>query len=64
MNFFHDICKLNIITLFLQKGYKIFFRSNQEGSGAPLIELYDLQSRAWKWSPKMLKIIPKRGKEE
>jgi len=44
--------------------YKIFFRSNQEGSGAPLIELYDLQSRAWKWSPKMLKIIPKRGKEE
>ncbi|MEX2752837.1 MAG: winged helix-turn-helix transcriptional regulator [Candidatus Freyarchaeota archaeon] len=36
--------------------YKLFFRSHQEGSRIPLLELFDVQTRAWRWSPEMLKI--------
>ncbi|MEX2723655.1 MAG: hypothetical protein Q6367_007140, partial [Candidatus Freyarchaeota archaeon] len=36
--------------------YKLFFRSHQEGSRIPLLELFDAQTKTWKWSPEMLKI--------
>ncbi|MGQ9722708.1 MAG: hypothetical protein ACUVXA_15465 [Candidatus Jordarchaeum sp.] len=36
--------------------YKLFFRSLQEGSGIPLLELLNQQNKTWKWSPDMFKI--------
>jgi hypothetical protein len=42
--------------------YKLCFRSNQEGSQAPLLKLFDPQTETWRWSPEMLKIHLKEGK--
>jgi len=38
--------------------YRIFFRSNQEGSGTPPIDLYDPDTGTWEWNPTMLRIKP------
>ncbi|MFB0563264.1 MAG: hypothetical protein ACETWM_18845, partial [Candidatus Lokiarchaeia archaeon] len=42
--------------------YKLCFRSNQEGSQAPLLKLFDPQTETWRWGPEMLKIYLKKGK--
>jgi hypothetical protein len=42
--------------------YKLCFRSSSEGSQAPLLELFDPQTKTWKWSPEMLKIHRKEDR--
>nr|MDO8081837.1 hypothetical protein [Candidatus Freyarchaeota archaeon] len=43
--------------------YKLCFRSSSWGSTYPLLELFDQQTETWRWSPEMLKIHLKEGRD-